>query len=182
MKGTVMEIIGDIEKADKFVVYKDDGSIEWVPQLAVAKAYVKNINNKNWYNKNIYATYENIVKLSDGRLFLQSQAPIEKVKVDNYTVFCTQALSFIENALFNLVKTYNHSSIEEMISWKSSTIKEKANEAKLAFTFRDKLYKYYYSFIEENKETLKSSEEALDLTELYNNFTTNLPKAELSDK
>jgi len=177
-----MEIIGDIEKADKFVIYKDDGSIEWVPQLAIAKAYVKNSNNKNWYNKTIYATYENIVKLSDGRLFLQSQAPEEKIKVDNYTVFCTQALSYIENLLFDLVKEYSHSSIEEMISWKSSTIKEKAFEAKLAFTYRDNLYKYYYSFIKENKKLLTSTDEALDLTELYNTFKNNIPKAELSDK
>ena len=176
-----MEIIGDIEKADKFVIYKDDGSIEWVPQLAVAKAYVRNINNKNWYNKDIYATYENVVKLADGRLFLQSQAPVEKIKVDNYTVFCTQALSYIENTLFNFVKSYNHSSIEEMISWKASTIKEKAAEAKLAFSYRDNLYKYYYSFIEENEKLLKSSEEALDLTELYDNFITNIPKIDSSE-
>lgn len=173
-----MEIIGNVEKADKFFVYKNDGSIEWVPQLAIAKAYVKNVNNKNWYNKNIYATSENITRLTDGRLFLQSQAPIEKIKINRYTEFCVNALSYLDKLLFDFVKEYKYASLEEMLSWKSSTIKQKAADAKIAFSYRDKLYKYYFKFIEDNKEILSTDDTSVDLSEVYSKFLNKLPKVE----
>lgn len=173
-----MEIIGDIEKADKFVIYKDDGSIEWVPQLAVAKAYVQNSNNKNWYNKTIHATLENVVKLSDGRLFLQSQAPVEKIKVNNYEMFCSQVLTHIENLLNTLVYKYKYSFFEQILSWKDSSIKEKAELADKCFKYRDELFTYYNTFISKNEKTLKKSDEAMDLSKLYTKFLKDLPKFE----
>ena len=56
-----MEIYGDPKYSNKFFVYLDDGSIEWVKNLSVAKNYVSNNQFINWYNKPIFCTNEEIV-------------------------------------------------------------------------------------------------------------------------
>ena len=176
MKGKKqMQIVGDIETADKFFVYKEDRSIEWVPSLTLAKRYTLDITDKVWYNKTIHATTEGIVVLSDGRVFLQSEAPEDIQEIDHFEIFKTEAFRHIDNALKNLYTKYGYSSILDMLSWKSSTIKEKANHAKLMFTYRDKAYTFVNQFIEEFESELKSSTINTDLSHIYSKFLKEFP-------
>ena len=186
-----MQIVGDIETADKFFVYKEDRSIEWVPSLTLAKRYTLDITDKVWYNKTIHATTEGIVVLSDGRVFLQSEegivvlsdgrvflqseAPEDIQEIDHFEIFKTEAFRHIDNALKNLYTKYGYSSILDMLSWKSSTIKEKANHAKLMFTYRDKAYTFVNQFIEEFESELKSSTINTDLSHIYSKFLKEFP-------
>lgn len=170
-----MQIVGDIEIADKFFVYKEDRSIEWVPSLALAKRYTLDTTDKVWYNKTIYATTEGIVVLSDGRVFLQSEAPEDIQEIDHFEIFKNEAFRHIDDVLKNLYTKYGYSSILDMLSWKSSTIKEKANHAKLMFTYRDKVYTFVNQFIKEFESELRSSTINTDLSHIYSKFLKEFP-------
>ena len=45
-----MKIIGDTKIATKFYIVNSHGSIEWVPNLEIAKKYVSDPSNVEWYN------------------------------------------------------------------------------------------------------------------------------------
>ena len=68
-----MTIHGDIKTANKFYIINSSGSIEWVPSLITAKKYVTNPLYTEWFEKDIYATNEELVINSEGFYVLNTR-------------------------------------------------------------------------------------------------------------
>lgn len=171
-----MKIIGDVKHANKFCVETLDRGIEWVPSLEIAKQYVMDPKNKSWYNKQIIASYEQVVKADDGRYYFKSQAPkktIEQELQDNLVVFKSQAKKKIKIALQQYAVSKEFESFDELISFAGSTIKKYKTLAKDALKYRDTLYSYTDKFFE-SLDT-KQINELKDISNIYDNYLQNFP-------
>lgn len=174
-----MEIIGNLNTANKFYVIKDDNSIEWVSDIKTAKQAAENPKNKNWYNQPIYATNENILKVNN-KLYLASQAPKQhkEIQYNNFQNYCDNSLLYIQKHLKELALNLGYNSVLELISWKDSKIKEYKDLAKKFIMYRDEIYTYRNKQIEQNKKLLSNEDKPNDFNTLYLDFINNLPKFE----
>lgn len=178
-----MKIIGNTTTANKFYIINSAGNIEWVPTLAVAKRYVTDPKNIEWYNKDIYATNEEVVLDSNGKVKLASQ--VDKPAVNIYTVltafknFKQQTEEYIADLLQKYAKKLDYNNIVSMVSYKDSTVERYRLDAEKAIDYRDRLYTYHYNFINDLDRRIKGNEPNItDFTEHYKNYITNLPKEE----
>ena len=55
-----MNIIGDLESANKYYIKHDDGSIEWTSNLSLAKSYVQDMTVPTWFGQTLYCTNEDV--------------------------------------------------------------------------------------------------------------------------
>jgi len=171
-----MKIIGDVKHANKFCVETLDRGIEWVPSLEIAKQYVMDPKNKSWYNKQIIASYEQVVKADDGRYYFKSQAPkktIEQELQDNLVVFKSQAKKKIKITLQQYAVSKEFESFDELISFAGSSIKKYKTLAKDALKYRDTLYSYTDKFFE--SLDIKQINELKDISNIYDNYLQNFP-------
>lgn len=168
-----------MENIKKYYIVNSKGSIEWVPSLEIAKTYIENPTNTEWYRKEILTTTEEIKKSKEGICYLKSKFPKDEIEFtieDKINFFKEQASYYIDNVLENLYKKYNFSSLENMISWYNSSVKEYKLLAKLAIEYRDSIYKYTEKFI----NNLDVIEKDADMTELYTDFIKNFPKLSIN--
>ena len=178
-----MKIIGDTKSATKFYIVNSKGSIEWVPNLEIAKRYVANPSNIEWYNKDIYATSEAVIKDKYGIVKLASQVekkilPIKTIK-KAFEDFKDQTNGYVDSKLQEFAKEYKYDSIFTMISWKDSTVKQYKEEANKAIEYRDRLYIYHFAFINNLENKIKYNElETSDLSYYYEQYVNNFPKTE----
>lgn len=173
-----MQVIGNLKIANKFYIINSLGYIEWVPSLTVAKKYNEDPRFPEWYGKPIYATNEDIVIDEYGRTFLKSQytkKEVERNFKSEVEVFKNQAKMYIESALNEFSVNSGYKDIFEMISWKGSSIKRFAEDAKKAFKYRDTVYAYNETFIEDLEQKMKNNE-VEELTDLYSKYIENFPK------
>lgn len=178
-----MKIIGDTKSATKFYIINSKGSIEWVPNLEVAKKYVSNPSNIEWYNKDIYATSEKMIKDRQGIVRLASQVHKKTLVIKTikkaFEEFEQQAESYVNSKLQEFAKEYRYDSIFTMISWKDSTVKEYKEDAIKAIKYRDQLYTYHFDFINNLSNKIKHNElETSDLSYYYDQYLQNFPIVE----
>ena len=178
-----MKVIGNIKTANKFYIINSRGSIEWVPTLETAKRYALNPQNKEWYNKDIYATNERIIKNKLGINTLESQT--EKKYIDVKTLkqafndFKQQTTNYLESKLQEFAKNAQYDSIITMISWKNSTIELYKQDAEQAIKYRDNLYNYHFTNINSLQDKIKHDElNQVDLSEYYTQYIENFPSIE----
>ena len=176
-----MKIIGDIKTANKFYIIDSMGSIRWVPNIEMAKKYVSNPSNIEWYQKDIYATNEEVVKDKTGKIKLASQVNKKTLNIktikSSFEDFKQQANSYVFAELNNFAKQYKYDSILSMISWKDSTVAQYANEAQLAIEYRDRVYEYHFSFLNNLEDKiLNDTLETADLSEYYETYLKDFPK------
>ena len=171
-----MKIIGDVKHANKFCVETDDKGIQWVPSLDVAKEYVSDPKIKDWYNKTIIATYEQVVRADDGKFYLRSQAPkksVQKEIMDNLTLFKQQSRKKIKITLEEFAASKGFESFSELISFSNSGLKEYKAMAKEAIAYRDKLYKYTDGFF--SRFDSEQLNDINDIASVYDEYLTNFP-------
>ena len=171
-----MKIIGDLKHATKFCVDTPDKGIRWVSDLEIAKAYASNPNNKDWYNRTIIATYEQIVEADDGKCYFKSQAPkktIEQKLEDNLVLFKKQSKKKITIELEKYAASKGFDSFLELISFSTSTVKSYKDLAKEAIKYRDKLYSYTDKFFTrfDDEEVRRT----LDVSNIYDDYLHNFP-------
>lgn len=178
-----MKIIGDIKSANKFYIINSSGNIEWVPNIEVAKRYVTNPKNLEWYNKDIYATNEDIVRDANGRIKLSSQ--VDKPAINIYTIttafknFKQQTEEYIADLLQKYAKKYDYDSIVSMVSYNNSTVEQYKLDAEKAIDYRDRLYTYHYAFINDLDTKIKNNDAGItDFVLNYQNYLKGLPKEE----
>jgi hypothetical protein len=173
-----MKIEGNIQTATKFYVRTPTGDIKWVPSLETAKRYINNPANSNWYLQTIYATNEDIVKGYDGKNYLRSElpdTPIEYKKINDFEIFKSQAFSFLRARLKDFAEKYSHESIEDIISWKDSSILDLNLLAVKAFKYRDSCYYYYLEALEKYKTEFDNT--SLDNnSKFYEKYMDGFPK------
>ena len=178
-----MKIIGNVKTANKFYIINSVGNIEWVPNLSVAKRYVADPRNIEWYNKDIYATNEDIVRDSNGTVKLASQVKTSIVNINTITVafknFKIQTEEYIADLLQKYAKKYDYDTIISMISYNNSTVEKYKKEAENAINYRDKLYTYHYNFINNLDRRIKNNDPNItDFVVHYNNYIKDLPQEE----
>ena len=173
-----MEIYGDPKYSNKFFIYLDDGSIEWVKNLSVAKNYVSNSQFINWYNKPIFCTNEEIVITKDGKTYLKSQSPenLNKKTYDNKSLFITNAKQFIDNKLKELANEAGSESFYTLISWKDSNIKELKELAIIFLAYRDNVYNHFINILTKYDDIFSKTDELLNLSYIYDEFIETLPE------
>jgi len=173
-----MIIRGNLDTADKFYVILDDNSIECVPNIKTAKTYSKDPNLVNWYNKEIFATNEDVIRGKDNKLYLRSKIPEELIfdKTDHYEQFKKQSEEYIKSILLNKIKADGFESLEEVLSWKDSQIIQFNQYALKLLEYRDKCYIFYLNLLENNNNLLKEGKDLNKISELYTYFIENFPK------
>lgn len=173
-----MEVLGNIKTADKFYVRLKDGSIEWVPSFKTAESYFKNPNIENWYKKQVFATNEDVIKGINDKVYLISEIPQELIynKTDHYKQFKKQAEDYIHDILLKKVQDDGFNSIEEVISWKDSTILKFSRYCFKFLEYRDKCYIYYLTLLDNNTQLLNEGKDLNKISSLYTNFIDNFPK------
>lgn len=174
-----MTIHGDIKTANKFYIINSSGSIEWVPSLITAKKYVANPLYTEWFEKDIYATNEELVINSEGLTVLRSQYEKEQLKksIKNVEeIFKQQAEEYLKERLLEYSTNKGYESFYTLISWKDSSIKQYKDEAKAALKYRDTVYTYMFDFI--NVELEKFLNENLDnhMEVLYSKYISAFPE------
>ena len=173
-----MNIIGDIKYANKFYIKNSKGNIEWVHSLQTAKNYVNDPQNKEWYNKDIYATNEKIIKGYDNKLYLESQVvlpPKEIKEKENYQILEKQIFDYIAYKLENEAKAYQMSLLE-ILSWNNSKIKRYKDLAKKFSTYRDELYEYCNMFLQNFLKNNENVDVLNDISNEYDKFLKDLPQ------
>lgn len=175
-----MTIYGDPKNSDKFYI-KNKDSIEWVPNLRLAKKYVSDPKYKNWYGKDIYCTSEELITDKQGKIYTKSQYEEKKFKEENNIsinvlkqVFIDQTTQYIENCLLNFAIKYKYDNFYTMISWINSSIFKYKEEARLAIVYRDNIYKYHFKFLETLDKKLDNIKDS-DLSSLYIEYKENFP-------
>lgn len=181
-----MKIIGDTKIATKFYIVNSHGSIEWVPNLEIAKKYVSDPSNVEWYNKDIYTTNESLVKDKNGIVKLASQVNKTVLKIKTiknaFNDFKQQTDDYIKSKLQDFAKKYQYDTIFTMISWKDSSVKQYQEEAQLAIQYRDTIYSYHFNFINDLNDKIQHNElETSDLSYYYEQYLNNFPKEQRED-
>lgn len=174
-----MQIYGNPNLSDKFFIYLDDNSINYVRDFETAKGYIQNPNYKNWFGKILYCTNEDIIKAYDGKLYLKSKAPKDPNEIktyDNKSLFVNNSKKYITDTLNNLSIELGYESFNEIISWKDSKITKYKQMAEKMFNYRDKLYSFYLKLYNKHKKELENTTELLDLSNIYTEFLENIPK------
>jgi len=174
-----MQIYGNPNLSDKFFVYLEDNSINYVRDFETAKGYIQNPNYKKWFGKTLYCTNEDIVKAYDGKLYLKSKVPENpnEIKIyDNKSFFINNCKKYIENTLNDLSIEYGYVSFYQLISWKDSKILKNKQLAEKMLNYRDKLYNFYSKIYNKHKKQLENTSELLDLSNIYTEFLENIPK------
>lgn len=173
-----MEIYGDPKYSNKFYVYLDDGSISWVPSFSIAKENVSNTRNKDWYDKPLYCTTEEVAIGYNGKVYIKSQLPEDPNKIetfDNLNNFKTQSLRYIEDKVNEYIEENEFKSLFDVISWKDSTFKDYKEKAEKVMLYRDKIYSFYENFIKEHMSELNISDKPVDLSNLFDKFINDCP-------
>lgn len=172
-----MKVIGDIRNANKFCVKHPEKGLLWVPSYEIAKQYVNDPKNKNWYQQTIIATYEQIVTADDGKQYLKSQAPKktpERQLQDNYAIFKTQSKRKINVELENFAVQRGFDSFLVLTSFSTSKLSQLKKMAKDAIAYRDEVYKYTQTYFDKFE---KGEVDAVnDIAFLYDEYLTNFPK------
>lgn len=171
-----MKVIGDLKYANKFCVETPDRGIIWVPSLDIAKQYVNDPRNEDWYGKPIIASYEQVVQAHDGKFYFRSNAPAKPVELQQEDVvkeFKKQSKRKIDKELENYATEKGFDSFSELLSFSVSSLKSYKELAKEAAKYRDVLYKYTDGFID--KMMKKKSENVRDVSDLYDEYLVNFP-------
>lgn len=161
----------------KYYIVNTKGSIEWVPSLEIAKSYVNNPLNKEWYGKKILSTIDEFV-IVDNLVKLKSSINNIKTlsKNDHILLLKDQIEKYIQSKLDEYILQNDLISFQECISWIHSSIKSKQDSAKKLLVYRDILETLKletYSVIE--KETV-SSFDPEKLNTIYLNFLIEINK------
>lgn len=171
-----MKVIGDLKHATKFCVNTLDKGILWVPSYEIAKQYVNNPNNKDWYGQDIIASYEQVVKADDGKNYFKSQAPkkdpIREFK-DNLITFREQSYKKLKKELENYAKAKGFDSFLELISFSNCTVDKYRKLAEDAIDYRNKIYEYTENFFLELD--IDHIEEVIDISYVYDDYLKNFP-------
>ena len=171
-----MNIIGDLESANKYYIKHDDGSIEWTSNLSLAKSYIQDMTVPTWFGQTLYCTNEDVVKGYDDKLYIASEVPSKPQAViieENYITFKQQAKAYIQMKIEEYATKQEETSFIELISWYHSGIKEKKKLATDALKYRDKLYSYTQEMIEKIKTKYADKK---DISEVYAEYLTNFPE------
>lgn len=176
-----MKIIGNVQTATKFYVIDSNGSIKWVPSLEIAKSYVLNPNLVEWYNKDIYATNEKVVQDKDGKIKLASEVenPIPNIKTIRtaFKDFKEQTENYINTVLQDFATEYDYDNIISMVSYKNSNVEKYKNDANKAIQFRDNIWTYHYTIINELENKInKGLVDNIDFSIHYTEYLKNFPK------
>lgn len=171
-----MNLIGDIKNANKFCVNTPDKGIIFVPSFDIAKQYVSDPKNKDWYGQTIIASYEQVVKAEDGKFYFKSQAPKKELQqqlLDTIEIFKQQSVKKIKTELQKYAEQKGFESFLELISFSTSKIKTYKTLAKDAISYRDEIYSYTDNFFNElDVSVLKNLK---DLSSLYDKYLKNFP-------
>lgn len=180
-----MQIFGDIKTSNKFFVYLDEGGLIWTSSFKTAERYISNPRYKDWYNKPLYCTNEDIVKGYDGKLYVKSQCPTDPnaiIVYDNRKLFIENAKRYIKESLNDVINNSPFNSFEEAYTYTTSKIKENKQLSKKIFEFRDNLYLFLEKILKKYDDKLVQTEELLDLSYIYDDFITNIPKFNQDDE
>jgi len=173
-----MDIIGNIYTATKFYIKSEEKGALWVSDIDVAKSYIEDPRNLDWYNKQLYCTNEKIIKAKDNKYYLESELP-EIIELNKQTIekiifeFKNQCLMYVTTQLENFAINHKYTSVENMISFYHSKIKQFSDDAKVMINYRDKLYTFTYDLF---KKLETNTPTTLDIEEYYNEFLDNFPK------
>ena len=177
-----MRIEGNLATANKFYIINSFNSIEWVPNIEIAKKYVMDPRCIEWYGKTIYATSEDLVMSADGRVVLKSSLHQKEEKPlteeDFKVVFNAQALNYNKDQIDEYVRVLGFNNLYEGLSWISSGIKEMSNKAKLLSKYRDKVQTFYLKSLENFIEKAKTGILNNVLTEACTAYVNDFPKFE----
>lgn len=174
-----MKIIGNVNTANKFYIINSNNSIEWVPTLNLAKKYTSNPQYKEWFEKDIYATNEDLVIDDNGKTILKSQyeqQQLEKTLKNSKNIFKQQAKEYLNKKLSEFSEKYNYESFYIMLTWKDSSIKKYKDEAKLALKYRDEAYTYMNNYFQNEMEEYFKNNSVENLDKLYSMYILNFPK------
>ena len=174
-----MTIYGDIKTANKFYIINSSGSIEWVPSLITAKKYVTNPLYTEWFEKDIYATNEELVINSEGLTVLRSQYEEEQLKKsikNTEEIFKQQAEEYLKERLLEYSTNKGYESFYTLISWKDSSIKKYKDEAKAALKYRDIVYSYMFDYFDNKLKEFFENNPVENLENLYSMYINNFPK------
>lgn len=177
-----MNLIGNPKTANKFYIRLKDGGIEYVNTISTARMYVNDPHIESWYKQDVYATNENVIKGKDNKLYLESEIPEDLIKSDinHFIQFKTQAEEYIKSTLLKKVQSDGFDSLEEVYSWKDSSIIQFNQYCLKLFEYRDKCYVFYLNLLENNKSLLEKGKDINKINELYKYFIEKFPK--LPDK
>lgn len=171
-----MKVIGDLRHATKFCVDTLDKGILWVPSYEIAKQYVSDPKNKDWYGKDIIASYEQVVKGDDGRNYFKSQAPkkdpVKEFK-NSLLTFKEQTYKKIKKDLEQYAKSKGFDSFIELISFSNCTVERYKKLADDAIDYRNKIYEYTEKFFLELN--IDKVEEVVDISYIYDDYLENFP-------
>ena len=174
-----MAIYGNVNTANKFYIINSSGSIEWVPSLSIAKKYNNNPAYTEWFQKDIYATNEELVVNSKGLTVLKSQYEKEEQEKLIKPVeenFKQQAQNYLDLKLLEYSTSKGYDSFYTLISWKDSSIKQYKDEAKAALKYRDIVYSYMFDYFDNKLKEFFENNQAENLENLYSMYINNFPK------
>lgn len=180
-----MQIFGDIKTSNKFFVYLDEGGLIWTSSFKTAERYISNPRYKDWYNKPLYCTNEDIVKGYDGKLYVKSQCPTDPNAVivyDNYKLFVENAKRYIKGSFDDVITESPFDSALDAYTYTTSKIKEYKQLSKKIFEFRDNMYLFLDKILKKYEKDLVKTEELLDLSYIYDDFMNNIPKFNQDDE
>lgn len=171
-----MNIVGDQLHSKFFYVKNDDGSLRWVDSLDIAKYYVSDSANRNWYDKTLYCTNESICKGYDDKYYLASELPAkpeEMILHDTLLTFDEQSEEFIHSKLEEYARKRGFFSFLELISWIRSSITKNKKLATLGLKYRDLLYTRKYIHLDMIKNKFVDIN---DISEVYTSFLKDFPE------
>lgn len=171
-----MNIVGDLRYANKFCINTKEKGIIWVPSIETAKQYVSDPKNKDWYNKTIIASYEQVVKAYDGKFYFKSEAPekpVEREIIDALETFKQQSRKKIKRDLQLYAEKNGFDSFVELISFANSSIEKYNTMALKAVEYRDRIYAYTDRFFSDLNEKEIGSKE--DIAFVYDDYLKNFP-------
>lgn len=174
-----MAIYGNVNTANKFYIINSNGSIEWVPSLSIAKKYNNNPAYTEWFQKDIYATNEELVVSSKGLTVLKSQyekEEQEKLIKPIEENFKQQAQNYLDLKLLEYSTSKGYDSFYTLISWKDSSIKQYKDEAKAALKYRDTVYNYMFDYFDNKLKEFFENNQVENLEVLYSMYINNFPK------
>ena len=174
-----MQIFGNVNTANKFFVYLDEGGIAWTSSFSTAKRYIESPQYKDWYNKPLYCTNEDAVRGYDGKIYLKSKCPEDPniVKVyDNKNRFVIDAEKYIQDNINDVLKENDVKSFEYLYTFKDSKVKEMKKFCKDVCDYRDAMMLFLNKIIKKHSKVLEIKEELVDLSDVYTEFMNNLPK------
>ena len=133
----------------KYYIRKNDGSIEWVSNVKLAKAYATDPSNTEWFGKTIQFSEEDVAYDVEGKLRFKSEIEgTSNVTSREEFVECLkpQFDSYIESKLNDIATKNGYKDYMTLLTWQNSSIEEYSNLAKNVSKYRDVIWEYTLDF------------------------------------